>query len=277
MTSAVGRVNDKVAHIIAVLVFGHMRWMLLLGVLAGLAACPRGGTSGGGPQPGLPGSPGGQGSELTENRGAVDLPAIPAPIEVTSSAPTDGTAPDNHSAILDVLKVENEREMAALSKQKDPAYYLAYQLVEQRVINLESEGGALVIDRDDTDRNLDVEVRVGKPELDNYRALADDSNGLNAPLTRRGIVPFGDDKQALSSSLWLETDRRYREAVSALGYVRQDQSTLKTRAVAPDFSPETAESHIEAPVKLAFDKAQWVERLKRCSAKALKGQATRGS
>ena len=247
--------------------------MLLLGGLAGLAGCPRGGAPPTGPQPTLP--PGAPGPELSEGR--IDLPSIPAKIEVTTSAPTEGTSPDKSSPILDILKAENEREMAALSKQKDPAHYLAYQLVEQRVVNLDSVGGALIIDRDDTDRNLDVEVRVGKPELDNYRALADDSNGLNAPLTRRGTVPFGDDKQALAGALWLETDRRYREAVSALGYVRQDQSTLKSRTAAPDFSQETAESHIEAPVKLTFDKAQWVERLKRCSAKALKGQATRGS
>ena len=117
-----------------------MRWMLLLGGLAGLAACPRGGSSGGGPQPPMPG---GQAPELSETRGAVDLPAIPARIEVTTSAPTEGTAPDKHSPLLDVLKAENEREMAALSKQKEPAYYLSYQLVEQRVINLDSEGGAL--------------------------------------------------------------------------------------------------------------------------------------
>jgi predicted Zn-dependent protease len=243
----------------------------MLGGLAGLAGCPRGGPTAAGPQPPLPGNP----PELSEGR--IELPTIPARIEVTTSAPTEGTAPDKSSPILDILKAENEREMSVLGKQKDPAYYIAYQLVEQRVVNLESEGGALIIDRDDTDRNLDVEVRVGKPELDNYRALADDNNGLNSPLTRRGMVPFGDDKQALSSTLWLETDRRYREAVSALGYVRQDQSTLKSRNVAPDFSPEAAETHIESTVKLTFDKAQWIERLKRCSAKALKGQATRGS
>src|SRR5262249_6112162 len=160
--------------------------------------------------------------------GRIELPTIPAKIEVTTSAPTEGTSPDKSSPILDILKGENEREMAALSKQKDPAYYLAYQLVEQRVINLESEGGALIIDRDDTDRTLDVEPGVAKPELDTSRALADDNSGLTAPLPRRGTVPFGDDKQALAGALWLETDRRYREAVSALGYVRQDQSTLKS-------------------------------------------------
>jgi predicted Zn-dependent protease len=196
---------------------------------------------------------------------------------MTTSAPMENDAPDQRSPILDILKAENEREMAALSKQKEPAHYLAYQLVEQRIVNMESEGGALIIDSDDTVRNLDVEVRVGKPELDSTRARADDNNGLNAPLTRRGIVPFGDDKQALSNALWVETDRRYREAVSALGYVRQDQSTLKARTTAPDFSQEKVEVHIEAARKVTFDKATWVDRLKRCSAKALKGQATRGT
>lgn len=244
--------------------------MLPLGALAGLAACGAGGTAVNGPPPPLPGGP------VTADI-KVDLPSIPSKIEVTQSAPTENNAPGKRSPILDVLKAENEREMAALSKQKDPAHYLAYQLVEQRVVNLESEGGALVTDSDDTARNLDVEVRVGRPELDNTRALADDSNGLNAPLTRRGVVPFGDDKQALSNALWVETDRRYRESVSALGYVRQDQSTLKSRATAPDFSQEKPEVYVEAPTKLEFNKQQWIERLKRCSAKALKGQATRGT
>jgi predicted Zn-dependent protease len=256
--------------------------MLLLGGLAGLAGCSHGpnGATGSGPQAPLPGGASSGGGALPgtdPSDGRIDLPAIPARIEVTTSAPTDGSAPDKRSAVLDVMKAENEREMAALGKQKDPAYYLAYQVVEQRVVNLDSEGGALITDSDETARNLDVEVRVGKPELDNTRALADDSNGLNAPLTRHGVVPFGDDKQALSSALWLETDRRYREAVGALGYVRQDQSTLKSRNQAPDFSHEAAEVHVEAPTKLEFDKPRWIERLKRCSARALKGQATRGS
>jgi predicted Zn-dependent protease len=245
--------------------------MLPLGAFAGLAACSAGATQGKVAQPPPPLAGAGP-SDIK-----VDLPAVPAKIAVTTSAPTDNNAPDKKSGVLDVLKAENEREMAALKQQKEPAHYLAYQLVEQRVVNLESDGGALIGDSDDTVRNLDVEVRVGRPELDNSRALADDSNGLNAPLVRRGIVPFGDDKEALSNALWLETDRRYREAVSALGYVRQDQSTLKVRATAPDFSQEAPETHVDAPAKLEFNKAAWIERLRRCSAKALHGQATRGT
>ncbi|MCX5746997.1 MAG: TldD/PmbA family protein [Proteobacteria bacterium] len=207
----------------------------------------------------------------------LELPAIPAKIVVTASAPTDNDVPGQRSPILDILKEENEREMAALRAKPDPAYYLAYQLVEQRVVSLEADGGALVTDSDDLQRNLDVEVRVGSPKVDNTRQLSDEST-LNNPLTRRGTVPFGEDKQAIASALWLETDRRYRESLSSLGYVRQDLQTLKKRAeTAPDFAADKAEIHVDPPTKLEFDKALWVERLKRCSAKALRGNATRGT
>jgi TldD protein len=247
--------------------------MFLLGALAEFAACPGGGTRKAPQSTPLAPVPG-----LADGKDRIELMPIPSKIDVTTSTPADGNAPDKRSPILDILKAENEREIGVLRKEKEPAYYLAYQLVEQRVVNLESEGGALIMDSDDTVRNLDVEVRVGKPELDNSRALADDPNNLNAPFTRRGVVPFGADKQALSNALWLDTDRRYREAVSALGYVRQDQSTLKsTRIAAPDFSQEPAEVHVEGPAKLEFNKATWIDRLKRCSAKALRGQATRGT
>ena len=245
-----------------------MRWILPLGAAAGLLGCPGNGTP--------PVKPDPKPQPTAEIK--LELPSIPSKIDVTKSQPTDGNAPDKRSVILDILKSETEREMAALRKQKEPAHYLAYQLVEQRVVNLEAEGGALITDSDDNARNLDVEVRVGEATLDNTRDLASDDNGLNSPLTRRGVVPFGEDKQAISNALWLETDRRYREAVTALGYVRQDQATLKSHTnTAPDFAPDKPEIYVEAPVTLTFDKAAWVDRLKRCSAKALKGSATRGT
>ena len=245
-----------------------MRWIYALGAAAGLLGCPGGSTTTvkQAPTPLVP---------PVEIK--VDLPSIPSKVEVTRSAPTDGNAPAKRSPLLDILGAENARQMAALRKQKEPAHYLAYQLVEQRIVNLEAEGGALITDSDDTARNLDVEVRVGSPELDNTRNLASDDNGLNSPLTRRGVVPFGEDKQAISNALWLETDRRYREAVTALGYVRQDQSTLSKQKAAPDFASDKAEVYVEAPASLVFDKQQWIDRLKRCSAKALKGAATRGT
>jgi len=207
-----------------------------------------------------------------------DLPDIPAKIEVTTIKPTSGADPAARSPLLDVMMSENQRWMRTLTKQPDPAYFLGYTITDQRSVTLEAEGGAIVTDSDDTDRNLDVEVRVGSPQLDNTHQLSDDPNGLNAPLSRRGIVPLGDDRDAVARHIWLETDRRYREAEQALAYVRQDQSTLsKKKDSPPDFSAEPAETYIEKPKTLTFDKAAWVARLKRCSERAYRGVATRGT
>jgi TldD protein len=244
-----------------------MRWIYALGAAAGLLGCPGGSTT----------TVKQDAKQVPPVVIKVDLESIPSKVEVTKSAPTANHDPSKRSALLDILDAENKRQMVALRAQKEPAHYLAYQLVEQRVVNLEAEGGALITDSDDTARNLDVEVRVGTPDLDNTRNLASDDNGLNSPLTRRGVVPFGEDKQAIANALWLETDRRYREAVTALGYVRQDQSTLSKQKAAPDFASDAPDVHVEAPATLVFDKQQWIDRLKRCSAKALKGAATRGS
>jgi predicted Zn-dependent protease len=244
-----------------------MRWTFALALAA---ACSGGAGEKHPNKPAVPPLPG--------NVASVELPNVPAKIDTTKSSPTDANAPEKRSPILDTLKAENAREMEAYGKTNDPAYYLAYQLVEQRIVSLEAEGGAIVTDQDDLARNLDVDVRVGSPQLDNTHQLADDTNGLNAPLTRRGEVPFGDDKIALQNALWLETDRRYHEAVSALGYVKQDQQTLqKAKKADADFSKEPPEIHVEAPAKLEFDKAQWIARLKKCSSKALREPATRGT
>jgi TldD protein len=207
----------------------------------------------------------------------VALDDVPSQIDTRSIAPDDGSSPADKSPLLDIMLAENQRWMAELVNANDAAYYLAYQITDVRVVNMEADGGALTTDQDETDRNLDVEVRVGTPALDNTRALSDETAILNEPVTRHGIVPFGTDEQAITHHLWLETDRRYREATKQLAYVQQDVSTLSKATDVPDFSPAPAEVYVAKPAKLSFDKSAWAERLKRCSASALRGKATRGT
>jgi predicted Zn-dependent protease len=207
----------------------------------------------------------------------VALDDVPAQIDTTSIGPDDGSSPADKSPLLDIMLAENQRWMKELIDANDPAYYLAYQITDARVVSMEAEGGALIADQDETDRNLDVEIRVGTPALDNTRRLSDETAILNEPVNRHGIVPFGHDEEAITHHLWLETDRRYREAAKQLAYVQQDVSTLSKSTDVPDFVPATAEIFIGKPAKLSFDKAAWIDRLKRCSARALRGKATRGS
>ena len=238
---------------------------MVVGALA-LAACPSRPTTG----PVLP--------IPTPGDTPTELPAIPSKIELTRIEPRSGHKPEVASPILGWMAAENERWMGELKKRPEPAHYLSYQIADQRVVSLEAEGGALIDDSDERQRNLDVDLRVGSAELDNTRSLSDDPNGANNPMVRRGTVPFGDEPLAIRKALWLETDRRYREGVGQLTYVRQDQSTIKNRGKAiPDFARSEPVSYAEPIAALGFDKAAWIERLKTCSAKALRGAATRGS
>ena len=120
--------------------------------LAVAGACSGGTKTPTPPKPPLPG-----------NEAKLELPAIPAKIGGHDERRRWELA-DQKSPVIDILKAENEREIEALRRRPEPAYYLAYQLVEQRIVNLEAEGGALIQDNDDTARNLDVEVRVGIAE-----------------------------------------------------------------------------------------------------------------
>lgn len=209
----------------------------------------------------------------------LDLPAVPAVLVPQRSEPTAGHTPAARSPLLDILAEEIQRSAAVLSKQPAaPAYYLAYQIYDRRQVVIETEGGALVTDDDDTERWLDVEVRVGTPELDNQHPLSsEEQNQINAPIVRQGIVPFGTDELAIRNHLWLETDRRYREATLALRAVEIDRNVTAQEQSPPDFAHAPAEEHIEPPAELVFDKEAWVARMRACSSKAFRGVATRAS
>jgi TldD protein len=208
---------------------------------------------------------------------AVELEPIPVEVAAARIDPMAGHDPNARSPLLDIMTAENARSMEKLSRSSEaPVYFLSYLIQDQRTVVLEADGGAIIDDRDDSDRVLDVVVRVGTPELDNYQTLADDrASFINRPRIRRGRAPFGTDDLAVRTHLWLETDRRFREATNALRMVRTDASMSARRAGPPNFAHAPKEVFIQAPATLELDKAAWVERLRSCSRRAFKGAATR--
>jgi predicted Zn-dependent protease len=219
-------------------------------------------------------TPPGNGSDPAGN-GAIDLPEIPTKIDATRIAPTDGNSSGHASPLLGIMKNELGRWTSALSAKTVPAYFIAYTITEQRMLVMEAEGGALVTDSDETQRTLDVEVRVGSKRFDNRRMLANDRLRAYSLMPRRGRVPFGQDAQAIQSALWLETDRRYREAVINLRNLKTQQNLSSDKVKADDFSPEEAESFAEREVTVTVDKDAWRKRIRACSKRARKGVATR--
>jgi predicted Zn-dependent protease len=219
--------------------------------LAALVACrPR--TQSHPPNPSTWGEPGtGAGSQIPIQRS-------PAPV----GAP---------SPLLEVLAAEVTRNLAQLQRddQDVPAYFLAYDLVARDHLWLETQQGQLVRRRLETDRTVDVDVRVGSRQLDNSHSLGGNygpGNGLGTGIP----VAVQDEPLALQQALWMLTEQQYRDALVALSSAEsgeQLRSQDEAKPPSPDFSEEAPTVHVEprAQLDLAALARTWEPRLREAS------------
>jgi len=250
---------------------------LLLALIVGASACPKSsGTNGSTTTPPkLPNNGKTDGKKTTPD---LDLPKIPAKVVGEHIQPRAGNAPSAKSPLIDYMAQENRRWMNTLSKRGPmSAYYLAYEIVDKRRVTIEAEGGAVITDRDDSDRYLDVEVRVGSPALDNRHPLSNprDDNLKNSML-RLTPAPLATDKLAIQNAFWLETDRRYREAALQYRMVRLDKNISRDSDTPPDFVLEHKEVYYQKPATLTYDKKLWSRRMRACSKAAAEWRDAKG-
>ena len=183
-----------------------------------------------------------------------------------SEAPVGAPSP-----VLEVLAGEVARNLGQLQSEdrEVPAYFLAYDLVARDHLWLEVQQGQVVRRRLDSDRTIDIDVRVGSPQLDNSHSQGGNygpGNGLGAgePVTVQ------DDPLALAQALWMFTEEQYRDALVALSAAESNEqlrSQDEAKPASPDFGDETAVVHLEPRVQLDLEgllKA-WEPRLKEAS------------
>ena len=235
-----------------------------LGLAALSTACPRSGSRG--PGSGDPKAP-------------PPPPAVPVVLNAHTIAPMSLHKPDAISPVLTAMLAENQRWASRLETVPDfPAHYVAYHVYDKHNLVLQAEAGSLVADDISKERALHVEVRVGNPQLDSRRPLKDQQLAQLTSTQRLGVIPFGEDAKAIRHHLWLETDRRYREAAMMYRLVRtQEQMIKKSKEVPPDFSTEKAEVFIQPIAELDFKRDHWEQRVRECSKRVRKGVATRGT
>jgi TldD protein len=155
--------------------------------------------------------------------------------------------------VIDILERELQNNLAQL-RGKDvevAAYFLAYDLVASEQLWISAEDGALVRDELDSDRSIDVDVRVGTRKLDNSHSRDGDygpGNGLGSGLS----VSLDDEDLSLAQGLWLDTEAQYHAAVSALRDVEADEQLRSEGDEHPDFSVEKPLKMIQPEVGLDF-------------------------
>jgi TldD protein len=173
------------------------------------------------------------------------------------------------SPLLDAMTSELHRAFTSLGKQAGapdadkqlPPYFISYSASDSSFVVIRAEFGALAGSMASHMRFADVQVRVGSAKLDNthgdHRSSAVDSVQL----------PLGDDREALTRSLWLATNAEYGKALD--NYLRvetEEQVRAKEEDTSPDFSKEPPQVHVEnAAPPVRIDQAAWEQRVRALS------------
>jgi predicted Zn-dependent protease len=168
-------------------------------------------------------------------------------------------------ALLDTLAHELQRNFTVLKQKADPApYFLGYQVTEQEFGMVSAALGALTSQQQGRTRNLDVTIRVGTPQLDNYHRV----RGERPQFTSGAALPIDDVAAPIQRRLWLETDRAYRSAAERLIKIRTNtQVKVAEEDDSDDFSREEPATHQQPPARFEFAASGWADRLRRLSAR----------
>lgn len=170
------------------------------------------------------------------------------------------------SVLLDAMSAELNRAYTALGHQTGdgkqlPPYFMSYSAADADMVMIRAQYGALAGSSANRARSVDVQVRVGKPELDNTHG---DHRGSAVTSLQ---LPLTDDKQAIARTLWQATNRGYGEAID--NYLRvqtEAQVRAKEEDTSPDFSTEKPQVAVGAVApRVKIDRAAWEERVRTVS------------
>ena len=163
-----------------------------------------------------------------------------------------------------MLTEELERNFRVLKEKADPApYFISYAVTDRQAVNVAATLGALIGSDRQHVRVLDVTVRVGSPQLDNYHRIP----GERAQFTAAAPLPLEDQAAPIKQRLWRETDRTYRLAAERLAKVRtQRQVKVAEEDDSADFSQEEPVVYLQAPPEPDFSAGDWENKLRKWSA-----------
>ncbi|HKS66323.1 MAG TPA: metallopeptidase TldD-related protein [Candidatus Acidoferrales bacterium] len=178
--------------------------------------------------------------------------------------------------ILNAMQDELNRSFAAMSHAEPPAYFISYTISDRQYTNVSGSNGALLSSSDTRARWLEVQTRVGSPQLDNTHKVGDRPPSWTSPGT---TVALDDDVPVLRREIWRETDRQYRAAVEALIKVKTSQQVQVQTAEsqAADFSHEAPHTYVGPRVEISVDRKPWEARVRRYTAEFSKAPAVLNS
>lgn len=174
------------------------------------------------------------------------------------------------TAVLLAMRAELSRAQAAFTKLEGAKpYYFGYRVTDVDTLEIAATRGAIEISSRDHQRVLDLEMRVGDHQFDNYHWRHRSAPGMAGTRVSKlwgQSLPIDDDVDAITVSLWTATDQAYKGATA--GYERaksQKQLAAKADDDTADFSREEPVQAIEPAASLTVDQKAWEARLRTLS------------
>ena len=168
------------------------------------------------------------------------------------------------SPLLDTLASELDRNFRVLKNKGDPpAYFISYEVTDIDAHSVTATLGDISSNNDSHNRYLDVGLRVGTPQLDNYHLIG----GAAPQFTAAVAVPIEGGTNAIRQLAWIETDRAYRSAAERLIKIKTSQQVkVASLDKSDDFSPAPAATSVEPVTHPAFAEELWKTRMRSVSA-----------
>ena len=167
--------------------------------------------------------------------------------------------------LMDILVEELEREMATLSEQEYPPYYLDYRVDDVSSVTLQTSFGSLTGKSSNKGRALTTTLRIGDYAFDNTHVFRGDFSMPEQSAVFSAQLPIENEEDAIKQSLWLATDQVYKNALSSYTTLIQRRKEVTEENPIPDFSKELPSNYFEPPYpeeEMQFNAEEWIDRLK---------------
>ncbi|HEY9719719.1 MAG TPA: TldD/PmbA family protein [Trichormus sp.] len=170
------------------------------------------------------------------------------------------------------MRKELDRSFAQLkSAGEAPLYFLAYRVYDTDSVDVQAEyGGVRTKNRSERMRHLDIDLRVGSPQVDNTHKIRGGGFGAGAfNFSNFGLplFPLDDDEASIRHVLWLHTDSEFKDAQKKYRQVKANKDVkVEEEDSSADFSLEKPQDAVAKGQELPIDRAAWEARLRKMSA-----------
>lgn len=167
------------------------------------------------------------------------------------------------------MRSELARSLETFKSQPTPPYFLSYEVTDDRTISVNASFGKLLSSQENHQRQLDIDVRVGDPHLDNSHEIRGAMPDLSAMMSRFSLMrmPLDDDAGAIRTVLWYNTDQKYKAAVQQLTKVKTNvRVQVAPEDKSDDFALEPAERYQEPVAVMHADRSAWEDKLRKYTA-----------